>query len=66
MISLISMDVEDSRNMKPFAMKSGGRVQLHWWVVAGIAAAFFVWSFDLIPRVHTASSGSLATSDSEQ
>ncbi|MFO1000489.1 MAG: L,D-transpeptidase family protein [Planctomycetaceae bacterium] len=51
--------------MKPFAMKSGGRVQLHWWVVAGIAAAFFVWSFDLIPRVHTASSGSLATSDSE-
>ena len=44
-------------------MKSGGRVQLHWWVVAGIAAAFFVWSFDLIPRVHTASSGSLATSD---
>lgn len=57
------MDVEDSRNMKPFAMKSGGRVQLHWWVVAGIAAAFFVWSFDLIPRVHTASSGSLATSD---
>lgn len=64
MISLISMEVEDSRNMKPFAMKSGGRVQLHWWVVAGIAAAFFVWSFDLIPRVHTASSGSLATSDS--
>jgi lipoprotein-anchoring transpeptidase ErfK/SrfK len=59
------MDVEDSRNMKPFAMKSGGRVQLHLWVVAGIAAAFFVWSFDLIPRVHTASSGSLATSDSE-
>jgi hypothetical protein len=59
------MDVEDSRNMKPFAMKSGGRVQLHWWVVAGIAAAFFVWSFDLIPRVHTASSGSLATSDPE-
>ncbi len=51
--------------MKPFAMKSGGRVQLHWWVVAGIAAAFFVWSFDLIPRVHTASSGSLATSETD-
>ena len=49
--------------MKPFAMKSGGRVQLHWWAVAGIAAAFFVWSFDLIPRVHTASSGSLATTN---
>lgn len=51
--------------MKPFAMKSGGRVQLHWWVVAGIAAAFFVWSFDLIPRVRTASSGSLATLETE-
>ncbi len=51
--------------MKPFAMKSGGRVQLHWWVVAGIAAAFFVWSFDLIPRVRSASSGSLATSDAD-
>ena len=51
--------------MKPFAMKSGGRLQLHWWVVAGLAAAFFVWSFDLIPRVRSASSGSLATSDAD-
>lgn len=51
--------------MKPFAMKSGGRLQLHWWIVAGIAGAFFVWSFDLIPRVRSASSGSIATSDAD-
>lgn len=49
--------------MKPFAMKSAGRLQIHWWIIAGVAFAFFVWSFDLIPRVRTASSGSLATSE---
>lgn len=48
--------------MKPFAMKSGRRLQLHWWVTAGLAAAFFVWSFDLIPRVRSAATGSVAES----
>lgn len=48
--------------MKPFAMKSGGRPQLHWWVIAGFAAAFFVWNFDLIPRIRSAATGTVAQS----
>jgi len=58
------MDVEGWLSMKPFAMKSGRRLHLHWWVTAGVAAAFFVWSFDLIPRVRSAATGSVAKSRS--
>ena len=56
----INKDVEGCLNMEPFAMKSGRRSKLHWWAVAGVAAAFFVWSFDLIPRVRSAASGTVA------
>ena len=48
--------------MEPFVKKNAGRLQLHWWIVAGVAAAFFVWSFDLIPRVRSAATGTIAQS----
>lgn len=48
--------------MEPFVKKTAGRLQLHWWIVAGVAGAFFVWSFDLIPRVRTAATGTIAQS----
>ena len=48
--------------MQPFAMKSGRRLKLHWWITAGVAAAFFVWSFDLVPRIRSAATGSVAMS----
>lgn len=56
----INMDVEGSLNMEPFALKSSRRPQLHWWAVAGVCLAFFVWSFDLIPRIKSAATGSVA------
>ncbi len=49
--------------MEPFALKSGRRLQLHWWVMAGLASAFFVWSFDLIPRVRSAATGTVANTN---
>ena len=48
--------------MEPFVKKNAGRLQLHWWIVAGVAAAFFVWSFDLVPRVRSAATGTIAQS----
>ena len=48
--------------MQPFAMKSGGRLKLHWWITAGVAVAFFVWSFDLVPRIRSAATGAVARS----
>jgi len=48
--------------MEPFAKKPAHGVHLHWWIVAGVAAAFFVWSFDLIPRVRSAATGTVAAS----
>jgi len=51
--------------MEPFAKKPAQRLQLHWWIVAGVAAAFFVWSFDLIPRVRSAATGTVAATKSQ-
>lgn len=48
--------------MEPFAARSQrSKLNLHWWVTAGVAAAFFVWSFDLIPRVRSAATGTVAS-----
>jgi lipoprotein-anchoring transpeptidase ErfK/SrfK len=47
--------------MEPFAAKTPRKsLQLHWWVTAGVAGAFFVWSFDLIPRIRSAATGVVA------
>jgi len=51
--------------MEPFAARPGKRHQLHWWITAGIAAAFFVWSFDLIPRIRSAATGTVADTKPE-
>ncbi len=51
--------------MEPFAVKSGRRPQLHWWIVAGVAGAFFVWTFDLVPRIRSAATGTVAESRSD-
>ena len=48
--------------MQPFAMKSGRRLKLHWWITAGVVVAFFVWSFDLVPRIRSAATGAVAKS----
>jgi hypothetical protein len=47
-------------NMEPFATKPARQSQLHWWIVSGVAAAFLVWQLDLIPRVRSAATGSVA------
>ena len=46
--------------MEPFATKPARLLKLHWWIVSGIAAAFLVWQLDLIPRVRSAATGSVA------
>jgi hypothetical protein len=51
--------------MEPFAARPGKRHQLHWWITAGIAGAFFVWSFDLIPRIRSAATGTVADTQQE-
>jgi len=48
--------------MQPFAMKSGRRVKLHWWITGGVAVLFFAWSFDLVPRIRSAATGAVAKS----
>jgi hypothetical protein len=46
--------------MEPFATKPARQLKLHWWIVSGVAAAFLVWQLDLIPRVRSAATGSVA------
>ena len=46
--------------MEPFAKKPARQSRLHWWIVSGVAAAFVVWQLDLIPRVRSAATGSVA------
>lgn len=62
--NFVNRDVVGSLSMKPFAMKSRRGMQLHWWVTAGLAAAFFIFGFDLIPGVRSAATGSVAGSKS--
>ena len=50
--------------MEPFAAKSKPRLKLHWWVVAGIGGAFFIWAFDLVPRFREVAAGRVADSPS--
>ncbi len=52
--------------MEPFASQSAQQFKLHWWIISGVAAAFLVWQFDLIPRVRSAATGAVAKSKSEQ
>ncbi len=52
--------------MEPFATKPAGQSKLHWWIVSGVAAAFLIWQFDLIPRVRSAATGAVANSKSEK
>ncbi|MEJ7594555.1 MAG: L,D-transpeptidase family protein [Planctomycetaceae bacterium] len=48
--------------MEPFATKSARHSKLHWWIISGVAAAFLVWQLDLIPRVRSAATGTVAKS----
>ena len=52
--------------MEPFATQPARRAKLHWWIVSGVAAAFLMWQFDLIPRVRSAASGAVAKSKSDE
>jgi len=46
--------------MEPFATKPARQWKLHWWIVSGVAAAFLVWQLDLVPRVRSAATGTVA------
>lgn len=46
--------------MEPFATKPARQLKLHWWIISGVAAAFLVWQLDLIPRVRSAATGTVA------
>ena len=52
--------------MEPFATQPARQSQLHWWIVSGVAAAFLIWQFDLIPRVRSAATGAVAKSKSDE
>ena len=52
--------------MEPFAAQPAGKSQLHWWIVSGVAAAFLIWQFDLIPRVRSAATGAVVKSESRE
>lgn len=45
--------------MQPFVKQPHSRLQMHWWITAGLAAAFSVWAFELIPGIHPASTGTV-------
>ncbi len=60
----VSMDVEGWLIMQPFAKKPERGLKLHGWIAAGLAGAVFVWSFDLIPRIRSAATGTVAKSQS--
>lgn len=47
--------------MEPFAATPKRAVPLHWWIVIGVGGAFFIWAFDLIPRLRDVASGRIAT-----
>ena len=51
--------------MEPFATQPARQSRLHWWIVSGVAAAFLIWQFDLIPRVRSAATGAVAKSKSD-
>jgi len=51
--------------MEPFAAKPVQQSKLHWWIVAGIGAAFLVWQLDLVPRVRSAATGAVAKTNQE-
>lgn len=51
--------------MEPFATQPARQSKLHWWIVTGVAAAFLIWQFDLIPRVRSAATGAVAKSKSD-
>ncbi len=46
--------------MQPFAQKQNSPLNLHWWITAGVAGAFFLWCFDLVPRFGAPESGKVA------
>lgn len=46
--------------MQPFAQKENSPFNLHWWITAGVAGAFFLWCFDLVPRFGAPESGKVA------
>lgn len=46
--------------MEPFAAKSTRGPNLHWWAIAGVAGAYFIWSFNLLPRLRTVATGRIA------
>ena len=52
--------------MEPFATQPARQSKLHWWIVSGVAAAFLIWQFDLIPRVRSAATGAVAKSRSDE
>jgi LysM repeat protein len=52
--------------MEPFATQPARQSKLHWWIVSGVAAAFLIWQFDLIPRVRSAATGAVAKSKSDE
>lgn len=51
--------------MQPFAQKDNSPLQLHWWITAGVAGAFFLWCFDLVPRFGAPESGKVAGPETE-
>ncbi len=51
--------------MQPFAQKDNSPLQLHWWITAGVAGAFFLWCFDLVPRFGAPESGKVAGPEAE-
>ena len=52
--------------MEPFATQPARKPKLHWWIVSGVAAAFLIWQFDLVPRVRSAATGAVAKSKSDK
>lgn len=52
--------------MQPFAQRDSSPLNLHWWITAGVAGAFFLWCFDLVPRIGTPESGKVANQPADR
>jgi hypothetical protein len=57
---MLQKDLEVTPNMEPFAAKPTRQSKLYWWIVTGVSAVFLVWQLDLIPRVRSAATGTVA------
>lgn len=66
LVSAQAVEFSEGCKMQPFAQKDNAPLNLHWWITAGVAGAFFLWCFDLVPRFGAPESGKVANQPADE